>query len=107
MDDSYFSLPDHLFERTAARRSLRILVRTLLENGEDARLVVVNAGHHELRGQHALAGPRRTGDQHGVTLRDAAAEHRVELVDVQQETFAKFVLWARLVGRRDDQPRKD
>src|SRR5687768_7070575 len=106
MDDPHFPLSNHLFKRGPARRSLRVLVGALLEDREDARLVVANAGHHELRSEDALTRARRAGNQYGVTLGNAPAEHPVQLVDVEHEPFAWLMLANWFVGRTDDDARK-
>ena len=85
LDDAHFACADELIEPSAAGTILRVLVGALLEHRNDARLIVARALADELAGQHALAGARRSGEQHRVAGRNAAAEHLVQSFHADRE----------------------
>ena len=62
-----------------------VLLRPLLEDGDDPRLPAAEARGDELGGEDRLARPRRPGHQQAVALGDPAAEHRVQLGDPGRE----------------------
>src|SRR6187431_3185046 len=68
---------------------------TLLEHRDDARFIMPRSLADELRGQHALAGARRPGEQHRVAGRDATAEHLVQRFDADRKPLLRLGLGLR------------